>query len=472
MNKSIISAALVAGLISIWSATTASAQTTAPSPTPIPTPEPTVVVMSNSPQPLLIAGMEVDKTPVGVPVGVNICIEDSVYYKSEAERWTFQGWSNGATQECIAPTRPGTFRALFAHEVLIVVRSAASAFQHSQWVTAGTPLDLEVPAIATVPDDPRSRYRFIQWSDGETPFQPKNTIAPVKPTVLEIKWTFEHQVTVQGPADVQLRGSGWYPDGANLVLQAPESVDGPAAGERLKFMRWEPSDYPAALIGNAMTPQATLKIDAAYSVRAVFQKQYLVTARNPAGTLKRDWFNDGQELILETSPVLDVIPDRERLVFKRWDGVDNILSPRFGGPVDRPVNVAAQYEREVMLKVDAPYGVSGDGWHKAGSVATVNVPASTSSMFLLRSTFAGFSAQSSDASSLQILMNEPVTMSALYRTEVDVRVLAVLLLVPFGAFVVLLSYRWVPALWRRRPRLRSRSAFSSPEQEIRYATHP
>jgi hypothetical protein len=47
-----------------------------------------------------------------------------------------------------------------------------------------------------------------------------------------------------------------------------------------------------------------------------------------------------------------------------------------------------------------------------------------------------------------------------------VRVLAVLLLVPFGAFVVLMSYRWVPAIWRRRPK-----PFSHKEPEIRYATH-
>src|SRR5260370_40641745 len=158
-----------------------------------------------------------------------------------------------------------------------------------------------------------------------------------------------------------------------------------------------------------------------------------------------------------------MIPDRGRLVFKRWDGVDNIQSPRFGGPVDRPVNVNAVYEREVMLKVDGQYGVSGDGWQKAGSVATISVPASQTSMFLLRSTFAGFSAHPSDQSSIQILMNEPQSLAALYRTEVDLQVLAVMLLVPFGAFVVLCSYRWVPALWRRRPSLRPRPALPSRE---------
>jgi hypothetical protein len=469
VRKRVVWSALAA-VAGLWGVTIASAQTTAPAPTPSPTPEPTVILVTTSPQPLLIGGMETEKTPISVGLGTRVCIQDSLYYKSEAERWIFQGWSSGSTQECITPARQGTYRAVFTHEVLIVVRSAAPGFQHSQWVAAGTPLDLEVPPIATLADDPHTRYRFLQWSDGESPFQPNNTIAPVKPIVLEIKWAFEHQVAVDGPPEVQLRGSGWYLDGSNLVLQAPDAVAGKSDGERLKFLRWEPVDYPTALITNPSATQATVKIDAAYTLRAVYQKQFLVTARNPAGTLKRDWVADGQDLVIETPPLLEIIPDRERLVFKRWDGVDNILSPRFGGPVDRPVTVSAVYEREVMLKVDAQYGVSGDGWQKVGSVATISVPASLTSMFLLRSTFAGFSAHPSDQSSIQILMNEPQTLAALYRTEIDLQVLAVLLLVPFGAFVVLFSYRWVPALWRRRPRLRPRPALISKEQEIRYAT--
>jgi hypothetical protein len=441
-----------------------------PTPAPTPTPEPSLTIISTSPEPLLVDDMETDKTPVGVSAGTKVCIEDDVYYKTEGERWTFQGWSNGATTDCIAPTRAGTYRASFTHEVLLVVRSAATNFQHSEWVPAGTPVDMEVPSVATVDGDPNSRYRFVQWSDGETPFETKNTIAPVKPTVLEVKWIYEHQVGVDGPPEAQLRGGGWYVDGSNMVLQAPDSLSGKSDGERLKFVRWEPADVPAALINNPTTPQATLKVDAPYRLRAVYQKQFLVTARNPAGVLKRDWVNDGQDLVLETPPVLEIIPDRERLVFKRWDGVDNIASPRFGGPVDRPVNVTAVYDREVMLKVDGQYGVAGDGWQKAGTVASVSVPPSVTTMFLFHSIFTGFTAHPTDQPSISIMMNEPESLTALYRTEIDLQVLAVLLLVPFGAFILLSSYRWVPALWRRRPRLRSRSALTAKEQEIGYAT--
>src|SRR5438067_7321558 len=83
-----------------WAATSAAAQSTQPgaapapspaptlaptlaptaAPTPVPTPEPTAVFVSTSPQPLLIGGVETDKTPVGVAPGTTVGIEDSPYY--------------------------------------------------------------------------------------------------------------------------------------------------------------------------------------------------------------------------------------------------------------------------------------------------------------------------------------------------------------------------------------------------------
>lgn len=409
-----------------------------------------MVVSTTSPLPLLINGLESEKLPTAVAAGTRVCVTERLYYKTEGERWTFQGWSSGSEQECIAPTRAGTYRATFLHEVLVVVRSTATEFQSSQWVPYGVPLDLEVPATTPAREDSLSRFRFVQWSDGETPFDVHNRIAPVKPTVLDVKWVLEHRVTVSGPPEAQIKGSAWYGDGTNLVLQAPDVVPSSSEGQRSKFVRWQSTGAPSAVIGNATATQATLKIDAPYSVQAVYDKQWFVSARTPAGTLKRDWITDGQDVVVDAPPVLDVAPERERLVFKRWDGVDGILSPRFGGPVDRPVAVTAVYEREVMLKVDAPHGVSGDGWQKAGTVATVSVPQSVSSMFLFKSTFAGFSGYPPDQFSVQVLMSQPVSLTAVYRTEVDLSVLGILLLIPFIGILAVLSFRWVPALWGLR----------------------
>jgi hypothetical protein len=324
------------------------------------------------------------------------------------------------------------------------------------WLKFGEPLSLDVPEIVPETDD--TRYRFEAWSDGETPFRHANTIAPMKPTVLEVKWVREHQIKVEAPEGADIKGSGWYPDGSNLVLRAPDTLPGGNDQERWKFASWQSDSYPTAVIQNPQTPQTSIKVDAPYTVRAVYDKQYLVDASSPFGTLKHDWVKDGESVVLEAPPVTDVVPDRERLVFKRWDGMDGLLSPKITGKVDKPIIVTAAYERQVMLKVNAPHGAAGDGWQKVGSVASVSVPSSVSEMFLLNSTFTGFGGYPAGQSSIQVLVNEPTTLTALYRTEPNYLVLALLLGLPLLAVIVYLTITrgWLDVLRARVRRLRAR----------------
>jgi len=384
-----------------------------------------------------VDGLESEKLPVDVAAGTQVCIPQRTAYKSEGERFIFQQWSSGSTDNCIAPTRPGAYRALYSHEVLVLIRSAAPGIQRSMWVTFGEPLDLDVPEL--VPEAADTRYRFQLWSDGETPFQHSNTIAPMKPTVLEVKWAREHQIKVEAPEGADIKGSGWYPDGSNLVLRAPDTLAGANDQERWKFASWQSDSYPAAVIQNPQTAQTAVKVDAPYTVRAAYDKQYLVDASSPFGSLKHDWVKDGESVVLEAPATTDVVPDRERLVFKRWDGMDGLLSPKITGKVDKPIIVTAAYERQVMLKVNAPHGASGDGWQKVGSVTSVSVPGSVSEMFLLNSTFAAFGGYPAGQSSIQVLVNEPTTLTALYRTEPNFLVLVLLLGLPLLAVIVYLT---------------------------------
>src|SRR5262249_23613344 len=150
--------------------------------------------------------------------------------------------------------------------------------------------------------------------------------------------------------------------------------------------------------------------------------------------------------------------DQERLVFKRWDGMDGLLSPKITGKVDKPIIVNATYERQVMLKVNAPHGSAGDGWQKVGNVASVSVPSSVSQMFLLNSTFTNFGGYPAGQSSIQLVVNEPTTLTALYRTEPNLVVLVLLLGIPLLAVVVYLAITrdWPTRLTTRVRRLRAR----------------
>jgi len=428
-----------------------------------------IQVSTNGGTPLLVDGVEPDKLPTGVAPGSTVCAPGPRVYKTEGDRWIFQQWSDHSTDKCITPTKPGAYRALYAHEVLVVLKSTAPGISRSMWVPYAEPIKLEVPAVIASGDD--SRYRFDSWSDGETQFDRSNTIAPVKPTVLEVKWIREHRLQLDGPDNANLQGSGWYPDGTNLVLRAPDTLPGDADQARWKFSQWQTTSFPPAALQNPQSSTTAIGIQMPYTIKAVYQKQYLVSATSPLGTLKRDWFNEGDDVVLETPATTDIVADQERLVFKRWDGIDGVLSPKVTGKVDKPINVTAIYERQVMLKVNAPHGSAGDGWQKAGNVASVSVPSSYSEMFLLDSNFTGFGGYPAGQSAIQVLINEPTTVTALYRTQPNLGVLAVLLGLPLLAVIVyLMTTRggWIKLrawLERQMNRIRARRRSGAPAAE-------
>jgi hypothetical protein len=446
-----------------------------------------VVISSSSGTPLLVDGLANDKLPIGLSVGATVCLPTRQVYTSEGERFTFQQWSNGATDDCLTPDKPGEYRALYKHEVLLVVKSDVAAAQRSMWATYGVPVQLDVPSLVQDGDD--TRFRFQSWSDGEDPFQPSNTIAPVKPAALQVNWLHEHRVTVEAPDGADIKGSGWYADGANLVLRAPDTLPADNDQTRWKFSNWVSDSFPAAVLQNPQTTLTALKVDAAYTIRAVYTKQYLVDAQSPFGSLKHDWVNDGDSVVLEAPATSDIVPDQERLVFKRWDGMDGLLSPKITGKADKPISVTAVYDRQVMLKVNAPYGVSGDGWQTAGSVASISVPSAQAQMFLLNSSFVGFGGYPAGQSSIQVLVSGPTTLTALYQTEPNLRVLALLLLLPMlavlvylgvtrGWFVGFVGHMQTTALSRRTASRRalvrggsSKSSFPGREAEPDYGLH-
>ena len=414
-----------------------------------------IVISTSSGLPLLVDGIETEKVPANVSSGAKVCTPDLRMYKSEGERFIFKQWSTGSTDDCITPTAKGSYRAIYSHEVLLLIKSTAPGIQRSKWVTYGAPVEFRVPD--SIPDGDGTRYRFQGWSDGETPFDLSNTIAPVKPTVLEVKWTREYFLQVDSPDNAAIKGTGWYADGSNVVLRAPDLLSGDTDQERWKFSEWQSTSFPTAVIQNAKTATTTFAMQAPYTVRAAYDKQYLVQASSPFGTLKRDWINSGQEVVLEAPPLLEVVPDQERLVFKRWDGMDGLLSPKISGKADRPINITAAYDRQVMLKVNSPQGATGDGWQKAGSVATVTAPGSVPQMLLLKASFLGFGGYPAGQSTIQVLVNEPTSLTALYRTEPDFVLIIVVLGIPLAAALIFIGYRrgWRWSTMRRGLRVRA-----------------
>jgi len=462
----------------------------------LPEQKPPIQVLTIAPISLLIDGIPNATFPAAVTSGSTVCVGLSQHYTGLKERWIFQKWSHGPTSECVTLTQPGAYRALYVHEVVLEIRSRVGRIPASRWVLHGTPMEVEVPDA--VQDGNRIRYRFREWSGGENPFTRSNVIAPLEAMTLEVlgnggeklafvSWksvgrpvlsmpglqnpiiSFEadapytltadyeqieqFSVALQGPPGVELEGSGMYQDGRELVIRAPEVVDLASEGERLKFSSWQRLDKSAGPLLDPLSSSSTIAVDAPYTLRADYVKQYFVVATAPFGTLQRGWMDEEAELVLDVPPIEEIVPEQRRLVFKSWEGQEGLFSPRINGVVNKPLNLRAVYQPQVMVTVEAPHGSAGGGWLTMGSTTTIIVPDEAPSRFLFKESFVRFGGYGSGQSSVDVLAQDPVTIAAIYQTRVDLRVLGLLIVaIPVELALIYIVGRWLLFVMRLRTR--------------------
>jgi hypothetical protein len=409
-----------------------------------------ILVPSNHPYPVLIDGEPVANLPILVKPGSNVCVQTTLGYLSEEERMVFQGWSHGPEETCVTLSQPGVYNIRYTLEVLLQVRSLVKEYRSSTWIARGTRTPLKVAPV--VEERPGVRYSFEEWTGGESRFSTQNTIAPVRPITLEVKWRKEYLLELDGPEGVRLVGRGWHPAGDTVVLKAPATIVSNGDTERLQFARWEIISNPALVLINAQEPVITVKMDDTHKLQAVFKKGYLVVVESASRTIKKAWIPAGEEMALETPASIEVAPDKERLTFMGWDGAD-VKSAKGFLVVDRPLNVKALYDSEYYVKVASPFGGTGDGWYAKGNVATIKVPQNPSSVFFLRKVFAGYSGDAVGLDPVvQVPVTKPLTIIASYRSEVHVLtlsiVIGVLLLVGVVYLLTLLLQKRYKEGWR------------------------
>lgn len=438
VNKHLSALPLVIGVVLfvLWS-TPSSAQEQA-----------SATVSSNSPFPLLIDGIPTEEFPAPVPPGALVCNDRDLQYLGTGERWAFQEWSHGPTEDCVTLPGPGSYRAIYTHEVLLQVRSTVTSVQDSRWVELGVQETVEVPE--TVEEDAGIRYTFFEWSGGESPFDPENVIAPLVPTVLEPIWIREYLITVVGAEGLDSEGSGWIPDGGTAVIRAQDVQDVVPGAERFKFASWQFVSGTALAIDDVQSPIANVVVTGPATFKAAYERQFFVVATAPSGTLKRGWIAEGEELVFDAPAIEEIIPDEQRLVFKGWKGQQGLISPRISGVVSEAVNLEAVYDLEYHVLVEAPYGSSGGGWYPSGSLVRITVPESVQSRMVFKKSFTGFGDRVARGTSVEVLVDGPITITALYSDGVNTGVLALFLLLPLAAVLLFFGNRWAFMLLRRR----------------------
>jgi uncharacterized repeat protein (TIGR02543 family) len=377
---------------------------------------------------LMVNGIQSTQSPITCGVGDTVSIINKENYISEGERYTFQGWSNGQKATVTTITIDGSvgvITANWSHDILVQVTSQITSLLSSTWEPYGIPVDLKAPA--TVTDGDTIQYLFQQWSDGETPYKTTNTIVPLSPMTVTATYQKQDLLTIVAPDGITIPGSGWYNDGASIVIQAPQDVYDTAKTSRLDFNTWESTGATIAILSSPTTAQLSLTVSGPYILQAEYNQQYNVVATTPFGSLNNDWVTSGATEQLNAPAAQAVVTGAEQYVFKDWTGMAGLVSPAVGGTVTGPLKLSAEYSHQYMLTLTAPYGGSGGGWTNAGTVVTVTVPASSQKNLFMTARFTGFAGYSGKSTSLQVLVNGPVTVTANYVTGLDLRVLLILI---------------------------------------------
>ena len=88
-----------------------------------------------------------------------------------------------------------------------------------------------------------------------------------------------------------------------------------------------------------------------------------------------------------------------------------------------------------------------------GSTTTIIVPEEAPSRFLFKESFVRFGGYGPGQSSVDVLAQDPVTITAIYQTQVDLRVLGlVIVAIPVELALIYIVGRWLLFVMRLRTR--------------------
>ena len=187
---------------------------------PVSADTPTPIITVTSSEPLLIGGVLTTTFPVTVAPNTVVSIQNTVYYTSQGERYSFKGWSDGTTGTSDTLTAAGSYSSVWQHEILVVINSVVASLQQSVWLPYGVPYDISAPAKDT--EGGNTEYDFQKWDSGETPFAADNTIIPFQPMTVNALYTEQFLLTLAAPDGITPLGGGWYVAGTSVVLQTPK----------------------------------------------------------------------------------------------------------------------------------------------------------------------------------------------------------------------------------------------------------
>ncbi len=210
-----------------------------------------------------------------------------------------------------------------------------------------------------------------------------------------------------------ISGSGNYFAFAPVTLHAPGAINISGSVREL-FVGWKGTGI-GAYTGNAST--ITVTMESNITERAVWQRQYYIGVNSSyGGSYGAGWYNANGTATIGVSKTIIGVSDGVRLAFAGWSSGAKANSTRV--VMDAPKNMTAHWSTQYLVNATTPYGnVTGNGWYMQNSTASISlseeyVQAGNDS----RIAFQQWSDGTAN-SSRTVLVDAPVTISALYAQQ-------------------------------------------------------
>jgi hypothetical protein len=247
-----------------------------------------------------------------------------------------------------------------------------------------------------------TRYVFDSWSDENA--SASRTIS--HGGVYTADYTTQYYLTIESEHG-QPDGEGWHDSRSTAAISVVTPVE--ETGTKHFFTGWS---------GDCSedTASASVYMNEPKTVTAEWRTEYLLTIESACGEPEGEgWYSSGSTAEISVATPVEETGTTHN--FTGWSGDYTGDSTSASIIMNEPKTVTAEWRTEYLMTVESDHGEpEGEGWYDSGSTATISVTSPEGIM--VRQVFTGWSGDySGDTTSVSIIMDEPKTVMAEWRTD-------------------------------------------------------
>jgi len=238
----------------------------------------------------------------------------------------------------------------------------------------------------------------------------------VPPTV-ETPEMFQLNIASSPSGIVSVTGGGTYSEGTVASFSIASTIIPRGPGQRYVFSHWS-GDFSGSVPAGSVTMNSGKTIIANYEL-----ENYLKVSVDPTAVTAvsgSGWHSSTESVSLGPVPAMIAAGNNARYLFEHWtiDG-SRVSGTSVYVETNIPHTVVAHYGTQYRLTILSDYGVTtGEGWYDAGSDATLSVTTQVEGSFGVKQVFDRWTGDiQSPYPTETVLMNSPLTVRALWRTD-------------------------------------------------------